>query len=242
MAWPTVVVDTSNMDAAGDNPGNARGAIKQMADNINAIKESKGVPEGIAGLDDAGLIPVENLPKVPATKGGTGQQSYTIGDILVADTASTLTKLPAGAAGRVLKSNGLGQLPSYEEENSGTFATQEEAELGASDSVNMSPLRVKQAILALGYPVTSVNGRTGAVVLSEMGTSSEGINSYIFFPTTIYNSSAPPGYIKNSNYALSGKSGTWKCMTDNILVRSESTGGIVPTSTYFYLTLFIRIA
>lgn len=242
MTWPTAVVDTTNMDAAGDNPGNARAAIKQMADNVNAIKDSKDAANGIAGLDENAMLLIENLPNLPAVKGGTSQTSYTIGDLLVADTETTLTKLPAGALGHVLKSNGPGDLPSYQPENSGTFATQAEAEAGSNSTAIMSPLRVKQAILAQGYPVTSVNGRTGAVVLPEMGTASESINSYIFFPTSIYNNNNPPEYIKNSNYALAGKSGTWKCMTDNILIRSESIGGMVPSSTYFYLTLFIRIA
>ena len=47
--------------------------------------------------------------------GGTGQTSYTIGDILYADTASTLAKLPASAtSGHVLTSNGTGAAPSYQ--------------------------------------------------------------------------------------------------------------------------------
>jgi len=46
--------------------------------------------------------------------GGTGLTSYTIGDIVYADTASTLTQLNAGTATHVLTSNGPGVAPSYQ--------------------------------------------------------------------------------------------------------------------------------
>ncbi len=51
-----------------------------------------------------------------AANGGTGQAGgYTIGDILYADSVTTLAKLPAGAtAGHVLTSNGAGVAPSYQ--------------------------------------------------------------------------------------------------------------------------------
>ena len=114
MAWPTVVVDTTNMDAVGDNPGNARAAIKQMADNVNAIKDSKGAASGVAELDAGGKVPLAQIPVVTAVKGGTGQSTFTIGDVFYADTATTLAKLAAGAIGTVLTSGGAGVAPSYQ--------------------------------------------------------------------------------------------------------------------------------
>jgi trimeric autotransporter adhesin len=47
-----------------------------------------------------------SLTTVPATLGGTGQSSYTAGDLLYATDSTTLTKLPIGVSGRVLKSTG----------------------------------------------------------------------------------------------------------------------------------------
>lgn len=41
-----------------------------------------------------------------ATSGGTGQSSYTSGDILVGNTGNTLSKLSLGTSGKVLQSNG----------------------------------------------------------------------------------------------------------------------------------------
>ena len=114
MAWPTVVIDTTNMDAAGDNPGNARADIKQMADNVNAIKDSKGATSGIAPLDAGSKVPASNLPTIPANQGGTGHTAFTIGDVFYANTATTLAKLAAGSSGTVLTSNGVGAAPSYQ--------------------------------------------------------------------------------------------------------------------------------
>lgn len=48
---------------------------------------------------------------VPATQGGTGQTSYTAGDLLVASSSVGLTKLPAVASGAALISAGVGALP-----------------------------------------------------------------------------------------------------------------------------------
>lgn len=50
---------------------------------------------------------------LPANVGGTGQSSYTVGDLLYADTTTTLAKLPAGALGTVLTSGGPGVAPSW---------------------------------------------------------------------------------------------------------------------------------
>jgi hypothetical protein len=48
-----------------------------------------------------------------AGNGGTGQTSYTIGDLLYADTASTINKLADVATGNALISGGIGVAPSY---------------------------------------------------------------------------------------------------------------------------------
>ena len=49
---------------------------------------------------------VISLTTVPANLGGTGQSSYTTGDLLYATGSTTLTKLPLGTSGYVLKSTG----------------------------------------------------------------------------------------------------------------------------------------
>lgn len=50
---------------------------------------------------------------VVATNGGTGQTVYTVGDLLYANTTTTLARLAAAASGNVLKSAGVGAAPIY---------------------------------------------------------------------------------------------------------------------------------
>ena len=50
---------------------------------------------------------------LPAANGGTGQTTYAIGDLLTADTTSTLTKLADVATGNALISGGVGVQPSW---------------------------------------------------------------------------------------------------------------------------------
>jgi hypothetical protein len=56
---------------------------------------------------------------ISAVNGGTGQVSYTIGDLLYASSTTALSKLTAGTAGSVLKSNGPGTAPSWQVASSG---------------------------------------------------------------------------------------------------------------------------
>ncbi len=57
---------------------------------------------------------------ISAVNGGTGQVSYTIGDILYASSTTALAKLAAGTAGSVLKSNGAGTAPSWQADATGS--------------------------------------------------------------------------------------------------------------------------
>lgn len=50
---------------------------------------------------------------VGAQYGGTGQTTYTVGDILYADTTTSLARLPAVATQQVLTSTGVGSAPAY---------------------------------------------------------------------------------------------------------------------------------
>ncbi len=54
---------------------------------------------------------------LPTANGGTGQISYTIGDLLYASGTTTLSKLPSVASGSFLFSNGVGAAPSWESIN-----------------------------------------------------------------------------------------------------------------------------
>lgn len=70
-----------------------------------------------------GLLASNISGVVPAANGGTGQSSYTIGDLLYASGATTLSKLAAVATGSALISAGIGTAPSWGTPVAATSAT-----------------------------------------------------------------------------------------------------------------------
>lgn len=63
--------------------------------------------------DNANAIQVIGWKTVPATAGGTGQTVYVVGDILYANTTTTLARLADVATGNALISGGVGVAPSW---------------------------------------------------------------------------------------------------------------------------------
>lgn len=61
-------------------------------------------------VDKIGLT---DIPTITAVKGGTGLTSYVVGDILFANSTTTLTKLAGVATGNSLLSGGIGVAPSW---------------------------------------------------------------------------------------------------------------------------------
>lgn len=103
--------------------------IKNSAGNTVTVETSGGtsvaVPNGksmmlkvtTAGVEEA-MTHAASLTlgtALGAVSGGTGQSSYTIGDLLYADTTTSLTKLAAAAVGNVLRAKGTGTAPAWEQ-------------------------------------------------------------------------------------------------------------------------------
>jgi hypothetical protein len=63
--------------------------------------------------DNANAVQVIGWKVVPATAGGTGQTSYAVGDLLYADTTTSLAKLADVATGNALISGGVNTAPSW---------------------------------------------------------------------------------------------------------------------------------
>jgi len=196
MAWPTVVIDTTSMDAAGDNPGTARAEIKQMADNVNLIKDSKGAVSGIAELDVSGMVPTGQLPTIPANKGGTGHASFAIGEIFYANSTTTLAKLGAGSSGTVLTSNGAGAAPSYQTaggmaSGTRTVFNQTTAPVGwtkdTTAALNDSIMRIVTGTVGAGGSTafSTFNGQTSVgattLTLSQIPSHSHNLNTFSGF-------------------------------------------------------------
>ena len=70
MGWYTgSAIDTTNLDAGGDNAGSARAAILAMAQAINAMAQGRGTTDGVASLDSSGRVPEAQLA-LALTKSG----------------------------------------------------------------------------------------------------------------------------------------------------------------------------
>lgn len=93
----------SQAPAAGNLTNSALGS--ELAINITDGK--------LFYKDNANAIQVIGWKVVPATAGGTGQTVYAVGDILYADTTTSLAKLADVATGNALISGGVGVAPSW---------------------------------------------------------------------------------------------------------------------------------
>lgn len=134
-----------------------------------------------------------------AANGGTGQSSYTIGDLLFASGTTTLAKLADIASGNVLLSGGVGAAPFYGKVGltthvSGTLPVANggtgvdslsgvvfgngagafTAATGSQIAAALGSSVVANAQNAANGGVTSVNGATGAVTVSTAWTSITG--------------------------------------------------------------------
>jgi hypothetical protein len=94
---------TTNAPAAGNLTNSTLGS--ELAINITDGK--------LFYKDNANAIQVIGWKVVPATAGGTGQTVYAVGDLLYANTTTSLAKLADVATGNALISGGVGVAPAW---------------------------------------------------------------------------------------------------------------------------------
>jgi len=96
-------------------------AISQNISKLSNVTITNGTVNGLSGLTSSDIPALNYFPattSVGAVYGGTGLTAYTTGDLLYASAANTLSVLPIGAAGKVLKiSDGV---PVWGTDNSGS--------------------------------------------------------------------------------------------------------------------------
>ena len=158
------------------------------------------------------------LGTITAAKGGTGQTSYAVGDLLYADTTTTLAKLPDVATGNALISGGVTTAPSWGKIGltthvSGTLPV-------ANGGTGITSLGTGVAT-ALGVNVGSagafvVNGGalgtpSSGTVTNLTGTASININGTVGATTTA------AGYFTTVNASLTITGGNLRCSATNII-------------------------
>ena len=100
-----------------------------------------------------------------ATSGGTGQATYTTGDILIASATNTLSKLAAVTSGYVLTSNGVGTAPSWQVSGGGTSLPTQTGNAGRllttdGTSASWSNTLIANATTSVGLVVRGLASQT----------------------------------------------------------------------------------
>ncbi len=98
---PTTFVDTANntYNQATLKAYLESGALVSNATNLNITATGSLAVALVANT-------LSLSTALPATSGGTGYKTYAVGDILTADSSTSLSKLALGGSGYVLQSNG----------------------------------------------------------------------------------------------------------------------------------------
>jgi hypothetical protein len=116
----TNAVDTPIAIGAAAVSGLAASATTDTTNANNITSGSLGTSRlsgSYTGITGVGALAAGSLASgftaVSAPLGGTGQTSYTVGDILFADTSTSIAKLAGVAVGNALISGGVGAAPSY---------------------------------------------------------------------------------------------------------------------------------
>lgn len=91
---------------------------------------------------------------IAANKGGTGQTSYTVGDLLYASATTTLSKLAAVATGQVLVSAGTGTAPAWS-------ATPSVSSLSSAGGISASAYTAGTGGTGSAYAPLVLNGGSG---------------------------------------------------------------------------------
>ena len=94
MTWPTITIDTTNLDEGNDSPALARPDIKQMADNVNAIKDEFNDGDGAKLANIEANANDYTHPATHSINEVTNLQSELDGKI---DDSQVLTDVPSGA-------------------------------------------------------------------------------------------------------------------------------------------------
>jgi len=162
-----------------------------LATSPSLTTPNLGTPSA-ATLTNATGLPLSTgvTGTLAATNGGTGQSSYTVGDLLYASGTTALSKLSAVATGQVLVSQGTGTAPAYSATPTVTSVTaptvyggttasssltlQSTSGAGTTDSIVMK-VGNAGAITALSIATTGIVSfpTTGAIVVPSGTTAQE---------------------------------------------------------------------
>jgi hypothetical protein len=151
------------------------------------------------------------LSTILATKGGTGQTSYAVGDFLYADTTTTLAKLADVATGNAVISGGVGVAPSY-------------GKIGLTTHVSGVLPVANGGTNASTASITSFNNITGYTAAGATGTTSTNLvfstSPSVTTPTLVGDATLSTGNIvigtsgKGIDFSATAGTGTSELLAD----------------------------
>jgi hypothetical protein len=172
--------------------------------------------------DNANAVQVIGWKVVPATAGGTGQTSYAVGDLLYANTTTTLAKLADVATGNALISGGVGVAPSW-------------GKIGLTTHVSGVLPVANGGTNASTASITSFNNITGYTASGATGTTSTNLvfstSPSITTPTLVGNATLSTGdlIIGTSGKGITNSTGS--VALDFSTAGTSLTGGAQSTFT-----------
>ncbi|KND50734.1 MAG: hypothetical protein ABA06_04590, partial [Parcubacteria bacterium C7867-001] len=162
-----------------------------------------------------------------AASGGTGFASYTVGDILYADSLGNLAKLPVGSSGQVLKVSG--GVPSWAADllgsgGAGAWAT-------TSNSLAVYPTDTANVVI-IGSSATSTTGNilevVGTTLFRGTLTAYDTVSAPRFIATSSVASNLP--YASSTAITVSGTAYFGTASTSNLTI-SNAAGGLLKSSS-----------
>jgi hypothetical protein len=138
---------------------------------------------------------------IAANVGGTGQTSYAVGDILFANTTSTLAKLAGVATGNVLISGGVSTAPSYGKVGLTTHISGTLAVGNGGTGVTSTPTN-GQLLIGNGtnYTVANLTAGTGVTITNGSGSISIAVaTASILAKSDFIVRQIPTGTVNGSN-------------------------------------------
>lgn len=173
-AATTAINSTNATNATNLTGGNANSLPYQSATGVTAM-----LPTASSGFLKANGSSAPSWSAVTlgdvsgtlsATSGGTGQSLYSIGDILYANSTTSLAKLPSAVTGNVLLSGGVSVAPSYGKVGLTTHVSGilplANGGTGTTSGVSLTDASGILPVANGGTGVTGASTGTGGVVLS----------------------------------------------------------------------------
>lgn len=158
-----------------------------------------------------------------AVNGGTGFSSYAVGDLLSADTTTTLSKIPAVAVGQVLASAGTSTLPAYTATPTVTTTTNSRTALGTTStdgSVNVNTTAATGAVTVQISPRVRWRGTAWDTAASQ---------TVDFFAENLPATAATPTGTWKLGYSLNGAAASYPLTV-------TSAGGLTTVAGGFILS------